>query len=114
MVIVAVSTVFGSLAYRSFGWIAIPKANSAKIGRRMGVYRAIVDIAEVIRKDPGPNLAAYSEGQLAAALHQQRRIKYYVSESKSDSTMHIGLSSRYSGRTRLDWDRRMREVDIEA
>lgn len=74
-------------------------------GRRMGVYRAIIDIAEVIRQDLGPNLAAYSEGQLVAALRQQGRIKYLVSEPKSDSTMHIGLSSSYSGRTRLQWDR---------
>lgn len=75
-----------------------------KKGRRMGVYRAIVDVAEVIREDLGPNLAAYSEGELAAALRQQSPIKYHVSGSKSNSTMHIGLTSRKSGRTRLKWD----------
>lgn len=76
-----------------------------KKGRRMGVYRAIIDIAEAIRRDLGPNLSAYSEGELVTALRQQSRIKYHVSNPKSDSTMHIGLSSKYSGRTRLHWDR---------
>lgn len=86
-------------------WLdAHTQSEFCKKGRRMGVYRAIVDIAEVIREDLGPNLAAYSEAELSAALHQQGRIKYHVSKSKTDSSMHIGLSSRQSDRLRLDWD----------
>jgi hypothetical protein len=85
-------------------WLdAHTQSEFCKKGRQMGVYRAIVDIAEAIREDLGPNLAAYSE-ELSAALHQQGPIKYHVSKSKTDSTMHIGLSSIQSDRLRLDWD----------
>ena len=75
-----------------------------KKGRRMGTYRAIVDIAEAIREDLGENLAAYSEEELAAALRQQSKIKYYVTEPKEDSLAHIGLSSRKSDKIELSWD----------
>lgn len=75
-----------------------------KKGRQMGIYRAIIDISEAIRRDLGPNLAAYFEEQLVGALHQQGQIKYHFSKPNSDSSMHIGLSSRDSGRTRLERD----------
>lgn len=84
------------------------KSEFCKMGRRMGVYRAIVDIAEAIREDLGPHLSAYSEEELAAAIRKQGKLKYYVSGPKGGSTRHIGLSSRQSGKLRLRWDKKYR------
>lgn len=86
-------------------WLdADTQSQFCKKGRRMGTYRAIVDIAEAIREDLGENLAAYSEEELAAALRQQSKIKYYATEPKASSIAHFGLSSRKSDRLQLSWD----------
>ena len=75
-----------------------------KKGRRMGIYRAIADVAEVMREDLGPNLCAYSEAELTAAVRKQGPIKYYVSDENADGVAHIGLSSRPSGKVKLSWE----------
>ena len=75
-----------------------------KIGRRMGIYRAILDISEAIREDLGPNLCAYSEAELAAALKKLGPLKYYVSDAEEGQVAHIGLSSRKSEKVELSWD----------
>ena len=73
-------------------------------GRRMGIYRSIVDISEAIREDLRPNLCAYSEKELTAAIKRQPPLKYYVSEKEDDGLKaHIGLSSRKSAKVQLEW-----------
>ena len=86
-------------------WLdADTQSQLCKKGRRMGIYRAIADISEVMREDLGPNLCAYSEAELTAAVRKQRPIKYYVSDENADGVAHIGLSSRPSGKVKLSWD----------
>ena len=86
-------------------WLdADTQSQFCKKGRRMGIYRAIADIAEVMREDLGPNLCAYSEAELTAAVRKQRPIKYYVSDGDANGVAHIGLSSRPSGKVKLSWD----------
>ena len=79
------------------------KSQFTRVGRRMGTYRAIADIAEAMREDLGPNLCAYSDKELANALKTQGRVKYYVTEGAVGEPGHIGLSSRMSDKVRLDW-----------
>lgn len=74
-------------------------------GRRMGTYRAIADISEVMREDLGPNLCGYPEKELAAAVKRRRPVKYYVEEGKEDEAGRIGLSSRMSERVKITWGR---------
>ena len=86
-------------------WLdATTQSQLCRKGRRMGTYRAIADIAAVMREDLGPNLCAYSEAELTAAVRKQRPIKYFVSDEKGDEGAHIGLSSRPSGKVKLSWD----------
>ena len=75
-------------------------------GRRMGVYRGMVDISEAIREDLGNNLCAYSEEELAAAVQRQGPVKYYASDVEDGQSAHIGLSSRQSGKVKLRWDQK--------
>ena len=82
------------------------KSQLTKVGRRMGTYRAIADIAEAMREDLGPNLCAYSDKELANALKMQGRVKYYVSEGAAEEPGHIGLSSRMSEKVHFDWGKR--------
>lgn len=82
------------------------KSQLTRVGRRMGTYRAIADVAEAMREDLGPNLCAYSDKELAHALKTQGRLKYYVSEGAEDEPGHIGLSSRMSEKVRLDWGKK--------
>ncbi|KAL8826977.1 MAG: hypothetical protein Q9191_003464 [Dirinaria sp. TL-2023a] len=82
------------------------KSQFTRVGRRMGTYRAIADIAEAMREDLGPNLCAYSDKELAHALKTQGRLKYYVREGAEDEAGHIGLSSRMSEKVHLDWGKK--------
>ena len=75
-------------------------------GRRMGVYRGMVDISEAIKEDLGTDLCAYSEGELAAAVQRQGPIKYYVSDVEDGQPGHIGLSSRQSAKVKLNWEQK--------
>ena len=71
--------------------------------RRMGTYRAIADISEAMREDLGRNLCAYSEDELRKAVRKQGFIKYYVSNEEDGMPAHLGLSSRPSGKVKLEW-----------
>ncbi|KAL9122368.1 MAG: hypothetical protein Q9187_001085 [Circinaria calcarea] len=75
-------------------------------GRRMGVYRGMVDIAEAIKENLGTDLCAYSEAELAAAVKRQGPIKYYVSDVEDGQPGHIGLSSRQSAKVKLSWEQK--------
>ncbi|MCJ1241286.1 hypothetical protein MMC14_009290 [Varicellaria rhodocarpa] len=72
----------------------------------MGVDRSIVDISEAIKEHLGPDLTAYTEKDLAAAvLRRQTPIKYLVSEAEEDGKgAHIGPLSRKFGKIKLEWD----------
>lgn len=86
-------------------WLdADSKSQLVRKGRRMGTYRAIVDISEAMREDLGPNLCAYSEKELTDAVRKKAPLKYFVSEEKEDGVSHIGLSSRPSDKVQLSWD----------
>ena len=65
-----------------------------------------MDISEALREDLGPNLCAYSNKELAAAIKKQAPVKYYVSSVEvGEKTPHIGLSSRPSKKVKLEWNR---------
>lgn len=81
------------------------KSQFTRKGRRMGTYRAIADIADAMKGDLGENFCAYLQKELAAALKRRGPIKYYVGRGAKGEVGHIGLSSRYSERANLEWDK---------
>lgn len=74
------------------------KSQLNQAGRRVGTYRAIIDLGEVLAQDLGTTTCAYPEGKLKKALSKKSQgLKYY--QSSSGSTSYIGLSSRGHGDT---------------
>ncbi|KAG9236722.1 hypothetical protein BJ875DRAFT_455776 [Amylocarpus encephaloides] len=74
-----------------------------KKGRRLGRWRAILDLSEAMTEELGDNMAAYSDHELGKSLQKRLPIKYYVSHNLETEPAHIGLSSRPSDRIRLRW-----------
>lgn len=74
-------------------------------GRRYGTWRAVLDLAESVNRDMGPDTCAYSEDELLRALKDKDPVGYRVGLRK-DGVAHIGLSSGHGVRRRfkLDWD----------
>ena len=78
-------------------------------GRRMGTYRAIVDLADAIKEELGGNLGACSNKELEKALRKRGPVKYFVEEGKgeeADGPGRIGLSSRGSKRVTVQLGRK--------
>ena len=64
--------------------------------RQMGKYRAAVDLAEIIKKELGPNLSAFSDSDLETELKTRPPIRYHVLQQSGhlgERHEHIGLSS---------------------
>lgn len=74
-------------------------------GRRLGLYRGIVDIAEAIHEQLGDQLCAYTETELTTAVRKMRPLKYYTTEVEDGegNVPHIGLSSRETAKVKLMW-----------
>jgi hypothetical protein len=70
------------------------KGELCRKGRRLGKYRAALDVEESINWDLGKNICAYSEKELDRELAKLGGIKYYVMHSDGDAPSHIGISSR--------------------
>ena len=74
-------------------------------GRRMGPYRAALDVASNLDQELGPDTGAYSEERLEREAWKMRPVKYYVEEPFSlTGKGKIGLSAKKSPRVRLRWD----------
>ena len=73
-------------------------------GRRMGHYRAALDVAAALNDEFGPDTGAYSDGQLYKRVKKMPPVKYVVEEDEQTLTGRIGLSTRRSGRVKLHWN----------
>ncbi|EKG22091.1 hypothetical protein MPH_00546 [Macrophomina phaseolina MS6] len=75
-------------------------------GRRLGMWRAVLDLAEAIREDLGPDLAGYSNEELDKAIDEKGSSwMYYASGPATGRPVsHIGLTSRQSGKLGLSDD----------
>jgi len=77
------------------------KSELCKKGRRLGKYRAAMDMAEAVTEELGPDICAYKDEELEKTLKSRPPIRYFVSpltiESFSDRPAHIGLSSGREG-----------------
>lgn len=69
------------------------KSELCRKGRRLGKYRAALDLVESINYDLGRNTCAYSEKELAKELENMEGIQYYVRHGDGDTPSHIGISS---------------------
>jgi len=92
----------------SFGmyglWVdASRKSQLHRAGRRLGPYRGILDIAEAIQNDLGPDTCAYSDAELRKAIKKRssaRGLSY--SQLSHQSPKHLTISpSKTDGRTSL-------------
>ena len=73
-------------------------------GRRMGHYRAALDVAAALNEAFGPDTGAYADGQLYERVKRMPPVKYRVEEDEQMMTGRIGLSARPSGRVKLHWN----------
>jgi len=76
-------------------------------GRRLGTWRAILDLSESISRDLGPDTCAYSSNELSKAL-KDKKARYVVSMG-TGNMLHHGLSSDelpYAGKVRLRWNQK--------
>ena len=69
------------------------KSTLCQKGRRLGKYRAAVDLVESINQDLGKDICAYSEQELKDELKKQGGIKYYVEHRDGYAPSHIGITS---------------------
>jgi hypothetical protein len=85
----------GLWAIGTFGvWIHMNrKSVLCQKGRRLGTYRAAIDMVESIHQDLGKNICAYSEQELKEELKRKAGIKYYVEHGECDTPSHIGITS---------------------
>ncbi|KAF8852894.1 hypothetical protein BDZ45DRAFT_807059 [Acephala macrosclerotiorum] len=75
-------------------WIHMNRKSAlCQKGRRLGKYRAAIDLVESINQDLGKDICAYSEQELKDELKKQGDIKYYVGQRDNDSLSHIGITS---------------------
>lgn len=75
-------------------------------GRRLGMWRAVLDLAEAIREDLGPDLAGYSNEELDKAIDEKGSSwMYYASGPATGRPVsHIGLTSRAGGKLAMSDD----------
>jgi hypothetical protein len=75
-------------------WIHMNRKSAlCQKGRRLGKYRAAIDLVESINQDLGKGICAYSERELRDELNKQGGIKYYVECGDGDDPSHIGITS---------------------
>lgn len=92
-------------------WVSLQnKSQFAKKRRKIGKYRAAIDIAKAITHELGPNLSAFPDSALEAVLKKRSPIRYHVQERPgpgNEKFPGIGLSSENPGgdRVRLEFDR---------
>lgn len=84
-------------------WVHVNrKSELCKKGRRLGKYRAAMDMAEIAGEDLGPNISAYNDEELEKALRRRPPIKYAVLPPTGENCTegrpaHIGLSRAKQG-----------------
>jgi hypothetical protein len=64
--------------------------------RRLGPYRAAIDLTEALMEDLGLNLCAYDNRQLASVIRKRKLKGMYYTESPmigGERSPHVGLSS---------------------
>ena len=72
--------------------------------RRMGPYRALMDLGPALQKELGPSHGAYSDEELEAELQKRPHLQHHV-ESK-DGESYIKLSPGRSEKFKLHWNKK--------
>lgn len=86
-------------------WVdSFRKSQMHQAGRRLGVYRGILDVAEAFQNDLGPHACAYSNAELRNAIKQRsspiRGLSY--TETTGQSSKHLTISPNHTdGRSTL-------------
>ena len=74
--------------------------------RRMGPYRAIVDMGNTLRAELGEELGGYSERELRKVVKGRvRSVKYMVDEREEGGAPRVRLATGRSARVRLEWNK---------
>ena len=81
-------------------------------GRSMGMWRAVLDLAEALGLELGNQTCAYGERELKRKIQHLGPIRYHCTEGE-DGSAHLGLSSSFDddeagtrmgrGKVRLRW-----------
>ncbi|KAF8542603.1 hypothetical protein BDD12DRAFT_802777 [Trichophaea hybrida] len=81
-------------------WVdACRKSQLHQAGRRLGIYRGILDVAEALNNDLGPNACAYSDTELIKEIERQpstHRLSYWESSTRYQSVRHLTISPNNS------------------
>ena len=72
--------------------------------RRMGPYRALMDLGPALQKELGPSCGAYSEEELEAELQKRPHLQYHVENKDGES--YIKLSPGRSETFKLCWNKK--------
>jgi hypothetical protein len=92
---VALCVLQGIWSFGMYGlWVdACRKSRLHQAGRRLGLYRGILDIAEALQNDLGPDTCAYSEAELEKAIKERSSghgLSYRLIHRQS--TTHVTIS----------------------
>lgn len=81
------------------------KSQLHQAGRHLGIYRGILDVAEALNNDLGPNTCAYSDTELIKEIGKQpskHRLSYWEFSASRQSVRHLTISPNNSnGRSRF-------------
>jgi len=84
-------------------WVHVNrKSELRKEGRRLGTYRAAMNMVEVVGEDLGPNICTYNDRELEKELRRRPPVKYDVLPLTHENcteghSAHIGLSRAGQG-----------------
>ncbi len=76
------------------------------MGGRLGLYRGILDVAEVIREELGPDTCGYNDKELSRHIEKLDPVGFTVVQGESN-TRNVGLSIGVSDidvDSLRDWD----------
>jgi len=80
-------------------WIITSQNSAFGRVRKLGKYRAALDLSEAILEDLGRDVCAYTDDELESELKKVKGIKYNIVEGERGAS--IGLSSRDEGPVRF-------------
>jgi len=75
------------------------KSQLHQAGRHLGIYRGILDVAEALNNDLGPNACAYSDTELIKEIGKQpskHRLSYWEFSASHQSVRHLTISPNNS------------------
>lgn len=93
-------------------WTHTQRKSYGKINRtsrKLGPFRALLDLSEAIREELGSCISGYGEDEIAKALESRPPVLYVITKAREgvsgdDTIWHLGVSSTYGDR-KVDFEK---------